>query len=159
VASASDVAAAVLERTGAIDAFKLQKLVYYCQGWHLVWAGEPLFDDRIEAWANGPVVPALYRLHRGQFLVDKIEGRGDRLAPHEAETVQAVVDAYRHLSGRQLAHLTHQEAPWQRARVGVAPGEHGNHDIELEWMAEFYGGLDSDPDAAPVDEIPAAPAG
>src|SRR5665213_2316970 len=61
LASVDDVAAAILKRTGAIDTFKLQKLVYYCQAWHLVWDGVPLFKARIEAWANGPVVPKLYQ--------------------------------------------------------------------------------------------------
>lgn len=44
-----DVAAAILERTGPLDTFKLQKLVYYAQAWHLVWDNEPLFEEPIEA--------------------------------------------------------------------------------------------------------------
>ena len=69
MASVHDVAAAILERTGPIDTFKLQKLAYYCQAWHLVWDEEPLFKARIEAWANGPVVRALYDKHRGSYRV------------------------------------------------------------------------------------------
>jgi hypothetical protein len=30
-----------------MSAYKLQKLVYYSQAWHLVWADEPLFAARI----------------------------------------------------------------------------------------------------------------
>ena len=65
MANALDVAAAILKRTGPIPAMKLQKLVYYSQAWSLVWDDRPLFKDRIEAWANGPVIPNLYRAHRG----------------------------------------------------------------------------------------------
>ncbi len=50
-----------------LSTVKLQKLVYYSQAWHLVWEDRPLFPERIEAWANGPVVPDLYREHRGDF--------------------------------------------------------------------------------------------
>ena len=54
-----DVAAMILNEQGAMTAMKLQKLVYYCQAWHLVWDEECLFPERIEAWANGPVVRAI----------------------------------------------------------------------------------------------------
>src|ERR1700730_81854 len=64
-----DVAAFIVNRQGEMSAMKLQKLVYYSQAWSLVWDDEPLFDDAIEAWANGPVVRALYARHRGQFKV------------------------------------------------------------------------------------------
>ena len=39
MASADDVAAYILEQRGQMSAIKLQKLVYYCQAWHLVLAG------------------------------------------------------------------------------------------------------------------------
>ncbi|WP_307850044.1 MULTISPECIES: type II toxin-antitoxin system antitoxin SocA domain-containing protein [unclassified Saccharopolyspora] len=42
-----------------MTAMKLQKLVYYSQAWHLVWDERPLFDEPVQAWANGPVVPDL----------------------------------------------------------------------------------------------------
>ncbi len=58
MAHVQDVARYILEKRGRMSAMKLQKLVYYSQGWHLVFDGEPLFAERIEAWANGPVVPA-----------------------------------------------------------------------------------------------------
>ena len=48
---------------------KLQKLAYYSYAWHLVWKEKRLFPERIQAWANGPVVRSLYDRHRGQFSV------------------------------------------------------------------------------------------
>jgi uncharacterized phage-associated protein len=156
--SAVDVAQAVLERTGQIDTFKLQKLVYYCQAWHLVWAGEPLFDEPIEAWANGPVVPALYQRHRGAFSIAQVEGGNSGvLTRFQLATVDAVVGAYGHLSGRQLAHLTHKELPWRTARRGLAVGERGSQQIPLDMIAQFYGGVDTDPEAEPVEQISPEP--
>ena len=55
-----DVAECVLQKLGAVPAMKLQKLVYYCQAWSLVWEARTIYDDRIEAWAHGPVIPRLY---------------------------------------------------------------------------------------------------
>jgi uncharacterized phage-associated protein len=41
-----DVAAYILEKQGAMTRMKLQKLVYYCQAWSLVWAQRiSSFDD------------------------------------------------------------------------------------------------------------------
>lgn len=137
-----DVAAAILKRTGAIDAYKLQKLAYYCQAWHLVWDDEPLFKAKIEAWANGPVVPKLYQQHRGCYrLADWPTGDASNLSGSEDETVEAVLGYYGQKSGQWLSELTHREAPWREARKGLATGERGNREISLASMLEYYGGL------------------
>lgn len=50
---------------------KLQKLVYFAQGYHLAKYGEPLIEEEFEAWRFGPVVPAIYELY-GLFGIDPI---------------------------------------------------------------------------------------
>jgi uncharacterized phage-associated protein len=137
-----DVVAAILKQTGRIDTWKLQKLVYYCQAWHLVWDDEPLFRDRIEAWANGPVVPALYKEHRGRYQIDTWpRGEMSHLSPSQLESVQIVVDFYASKSGQQLSDVTHHERPWSDARRGLSAGERGNREITKEAMLEYYGGI------------------
>jgi uncharacterized phage-associated protein len=64
-----DIAEYMLTQLGEMTAMKLHKLVYYSQAWHLVWDGVPLFGDEIQAWANGPVIPALYELHKGVYII------------------------------------------------------------------------------------------
>lgn len=140
--SVDDVAAAVLTRTGRIDTYKLQKLVYYCQAWHLVWDEEPLFDAPIEAWANGPVVPELYSQHRGSYRVSTWRsGNEDALTESEKETVDAVVGYYGEISGHELSQLTHREDPWRDARVGTPVGKRSNKVIPLDSLLGYYGGL------------------
>lgn len=39
---------------------KLQKMLYYQQGYHLALFDEPLFEDDLEAWMYGPAVPIVY---------------------------------------------------------------------------------------------------
>ncbi|MDR1870859.1 MAG: DUF4065 domain-containing protein [Deltaproteobacteria bacterium] len=39
---------------------KIQKLLYFAQGFHLANLSNPLFEDDIEAWKYGPVVNAVY---------------------------------------------------------------------------------------------------
>jgi uncharacterized phage-associated protein len=72
--SAKDVAAYILQRLGPMTTMKLQKLLYYCQAWSLVWDEEPLFYEAIEAWANGPVVREVFEEHRNMFNIDRASG-------------------------------------------------------------------------------------
>ncbi len=53
MASCLDVAEYILREMGPVTAMKLQKLVYYSQAWSLVWDEEPIFEEEIQAWANG----------------------------------------------------------------------------------------------------------
>lgn len=137
-----DVAQYILDKQGAMTAMKLQKLCYYAQAWHLVWDEEPLFPEEIEAWANGPVTPVLYRAHRRQYMVHEIEnGLSSELTASQVGTVEAVLEFYGPRSGAELSQLTHREDPWREAREGLAPGEFGNATITLDSMAEYYESL------------------
>ena len=142
MASVFDVADYILREQGHMTAMKLQKLVYYCQAWSLVWDEAPIFDERIEAWANGPVVPSLFAAHRGEFRITK-EPNGDweQLSDDEKDTVEAVLESYGNKSSRWLSDLTHREEPWRNARIGLADGQRGNVEIALGAMADYYGNL------------------
>jgi uncharacterized phage-associated protein len=140
--SANDIATYILERQGPMSAMKLQKLVYYAQAWHLVWADAPLFPERIEAWANGPVVPDLYRQHRGQFQVSEWKtGDSSRLDDQQGEAVDSVLNFYGPKDAFWLSELTHSEQPWIEARDGLAPGVRSSREISTAAMAEYYGSL------------------
>jgi uncharacterized phage-associated protein len=142
MAHAEDVAQYILERRGEMTAWKLQKLVYDSQAWSLVWDEKPLFPERIEAWANGPVIPDLYRIHRGSFTVSKVSsGNPKRIDQEGAETIDAVLRYYGDKSSQWLSDLTHREAPWRDARNGVADGERGNAVITHGALADYYGNL------------------
>jgi uncharacterized phage-associated protein len=140
--NAHDVAAYILTKTGPLSAMKLQKLCYYSQAWSLVWDEQPLFDDRIEAWANGPVVRTLYAQHRGQFTIHNWpSGDPAQLSADQKATVDAVIDAYAKLTAQQLSDLTHSERPWIDARDGVPPTERSEAEIPPKSMQSFYASL------------------
>lgn len=154
MANVHDVAAYILSRLGQMSAMKLQKLVYYSQAWHLVWDDGPLFPERIEAWANGPVVYKLYDLHRGRFSVAEWpDGDAGKLTKSERETVDIVLNTYGHLDGRKLSHLTHSESPWADARRGLSPTARSNAEITKEALQMYYSTVDTAEDAVPVDEL------
>ncbi|MFA0813614.1 Panacea domain-containing protein [Microbulbifer epialgicus] len=47
---------------------KLQKLLYYIQGYHLACTGTPFFLDSIEAWRHGPVIGTVYHAYKALWL-------------------------------------------------------------------------------------------
>ncbi len=144
-----DVARYILNRLGEegklpITTWKLQKLVYYSQAWSLVWDDAPLFNSGIEAWANGPVCPELYAAHRGKFKIftsEEVDGNANGLSVVQGDSVDAVIQHYGRYNPQYLSELTHSERPWLEAREGLSAGERGCTAINLDTMAEYYGGL------------------
>ena len=139
--TAFDVAEYILNKKGAMTTMKLQKLVYYGQAWALVWDEEPLFHEKIEAWANGPVIRKLFESHKGQYMVSTVGGDSSRLNQVNRETVDAVLDHYGDKSAQWLIELTHLEDPWIQARKGSEPFEQSNREITLGSMADYYSSL------------------
>lgn len=142
MATAVDVAAHVLSQLKTVSTMKLQKLVFYSQALSLVEASAPLFPERIEAWRNGPVVPNLFRLHSGQFVISA--GFFDEYGPalltaSEAEFVTRAVSCFRAFNGQRLSELTHSERPWIDARAGLSPMEPGQAEITQAAIQRFYG--------------------
>ena len=145
MATVHDVAAYILKKRGRMSAMRMQKLVYYSQAWSLVWDDRPLFQERIEAWANGPVVPELFEKHRGKFELSRWPlGNPDVLNSTEQETVDIVLDFYASHNAQWLSDLTHREDPWRDARKGLPEGERGNRIIKHSALQEYYANLARD---------------
>nr|DAL57464.1 MAG TPA_asm: hypothetical protein [Caudoviricetes sp.] len=97
---------------------KLQKLLYYQQGYHLAFFDTPLFDDKIEAWMYGPVVPSVYDVY-AKYVASTLPEINEQiqLADEEEELFNEVYDAYREFSAIGLMNRTHSEAPWRNATL------------------------------------------
>lgn len=143
MADVQDVAAFILTTHGEMTAMKLQKLVYYSLAWHAVWEDSALFYDRIEAWANGPVCPNLYQMHKERFRLgaNHISGNPEKLSDGERSSIEAVLRFYGEKRAQELSDLTHAEKPWLIARTGVPTGEMSTNEITLASMVEYYSGL------------------
>lgn len=131
----------ILNKVGTISAMKLQKLLYYCQAWSLVWDEEPLFDSEIQAWKNGPVIRDLYGIHRGMFKIEpkyfEKHCKG-QLSEDQKETIDGVIESYNKFTSLDLSQITHMEDPWKNARKGFRNGSNCEEIISHESMSEFY---------------------
>ncbi|MCF8031374.1 MAG: DUF4065 domain-containing protein [Desulfohalobiaceae bacterium] len=140
-----DVAEYILQQKGPITAMKLQKLVYYSQAWSLALEQESLFEEPIEAWANGPVIRELFDTHRGQYHVSSIpQGDPEQLAEEQKITIDAVVIYYGQKSAQWLRDRTHAEDPWRCARGLCSDGERSRNRISFQSMEEYYAELEED---------------
>ena len=140
-----DVANYILSQTGPISAMKLQKLVYYCQVWSLVWDDKLLFNEKFEAWISGPVVRELYEQHRGSYQVNPGQFNhllsGIDLSDEQKETISIVLNAYGDKTGQWLSDQTHSEQPWIDARGNLPENERGSNKIDPESIIEYYSSL------------------
>jgi uncharacterized phage-associated protein len=141
--SVHDVAAFILAVSGPMAAMKLHKLVYYAQAWAVTETGELLFADPVEAWAQGPIVYALFEQHRGHYVVSHLQ-RGDSslLDNQQVEVIRRVLTSYGRMSGLELTELTHKESPWIEARRGAPAGLRGRAEITAASLDAFYRGKD-----------------
>lgn len=125
-----------------ISNLKLQKLLYYCQGWHLAVRGEPLFGDRLEAWVHGPVQPGVYGSYKHYKWLSITEEIPEvDLTPEEIGVIQEVLAVYGSDSGYKLELRTHTEAPWIAARGGIPNDQESNSVIPPEAMLQYFRSL------------------
>lgn len=145
MATVQDVAAYILAKDGPMSAMKLQKLCYFAYGYHLAWEDRQLFQERFEAWANGPVVYELYDLHRGRYQLGKTEiaGNPEALDAGEKGSVDVVLENFRDYDAHQLSAMTHQPGPWldARRRAGATDLQRSSEKLLDEEIADFFGAL------------------
>ena len=124
--NAIDIAKKIICRTDVehgdtISNLKLQKLLYFVQGFHLAFFNAPLFDARIEAWTYGPVVPVVFKeFKKYKNRAINPEHYGDELVltVPEQQMFDIVYDEYSRYSAVALMQKTHTEGTWKDHGIG-----------------------------------------
>jgi len=122
------------ESGDGISNLKLQKLLYYVQGFHLAIKGSPLFGDEIKAWQHGPVIPDVYHEYK-EFGSGYITKKADDVSDVEdnsdvKEIIDEVFQVYGQFSAWKLREMTHQEPPWTKTQM--------NQTISTSLMKEYF---------------------
>lgn len=100
---------------------KLQKMLYYQQGFHLAMFGEPLFEEEIEAWMYGPVVPSVYenyKRYKKEGVPCNTEMEFQFEDSKEEKLFNEVCKVYGKFSAIGLMNMTHEEYPWKSTATG-----------------------------------------
>jgi uncharacterized phage-associated protein len=100
---------------------KLNKLLYYAQGIFLARTGRSLFEDGIEAWELGPVIPAVYHQYKdyGREPITHLLLGNDNLTEEEEDTLLDVARDLGVCTSSQLVAKTHAPGtPWSETPKG-----------------------------------------
>ena len=99
-----------------ITNLKLQKLLYYAQGFHLALFGKPLFEEDIKAWTHGPVVPEVYHKYKkygkNPLPVEGVDDVMKNLTDDQIDFLYEIWSVFGQYSPWKLRDMTHQEKPW-----------------------------------------------
>lgn len=122
------------EEAELITNLKLQKLLYYCQGFSLAFFNKPLFDSPVEAWTHGPVCPEIYHAYK-TFGSDRIPAPEEfdadtALDDGERDLIDNVYATYGQFAAWRLREMTHEERPWIEAEQSC--------EITNDSMKEFF---------------------
>ena len=132
-----------------LDQMKLVKLVYIAQGLGLA-IGKPLFEERIEAWKYGPVIPNVYYTfkHYGLENIDDMASNNlieanKPIVPDDDPDAHKILDGtwqeFKNLSGIQLSNWSHnQDGPWYQVWHGENGKNHNSYVIDDDLIGEYF---------------------
>jgi uncharacterized phage-associated protein len=111
-----------------VTQMKLQKLVYFAQGYHLAKYHKSLIRENFQAWLYGPVIPEIYKdfkLYGSQLITDTAfyKPSDPEKAPYlldaeAADTINYTWDVLKDFSAMSLSNWTHQpNTPWANVYV------------------------------------------
>ena len=115
-----------IEEGKFVTQMKLQKLVYFAQGYHLARFGTSLLKENFEAWTYGPVVPEIYqgfKLYGSKFITDTAgflpttdDINISRLDEKASEAINYTWEVLKDYEAMSLSNWTHQpNSPWSKA--------------------------------------------
>lgn len=117
-----DIANKIIANTDAsqgeiISNLKLQKMLYYMQGFFIAVFDKKLFENELEAWQYGPVVKEMYYYFK-DFGSGAISLKDNTeiltLSNEENELFNEVMTEYGQFSAIKLMNMTHEELPWRK---------------------------------------------
>lgn len=111
---------------------RLQKILYFIQGAFISIKNELCFDNDVECWEYGPVVPKVYSIFReyGYSVISKIDKfpeydfdngtikfkkfNDNFLRKSDKQLINEVVDFSAQFTTAELVSITHSQDLWQK---------------------------------------------
>lgn len=113
---------------------KLQKMLYFAYSWYMTIQTNiedtenevnyaKLFDEEIQAWVHGPVIPRVYDKYKeyGYTNIPQIPNEPSNFDFETTDILAQVWEVYGKYNGNELENITHQHDPWILARKTYGP--------------------------------------
>jgi len=119
----------------AITNLRLQKLLYFVQAKVLVETGYPCFDDEMEAWDYGPVVPVVYNAYKqyGNLPILENQTISELISAETQNYMREILNYFGSTPTFGLVQITHNQTPWIEAKKN---GRHSR--ISAESIRKFF---------------------
>ncbi len=124
-----------------ITPLKLQKILYYAQGFYLAKYDQELFSEDFQAWAHGPANEEIYNKYKSYGFNAIEEPSFAEIPIFDGDLNDFLSDIWATFGiydGKYLEKLTHNETPWIEARKGYQPGEACSVIISKDSMKAFF---------------------
>lgn len=136
----SDIADFIIENSEpGISHRKLQKLLYFAQGFYLAKNGLPLFDAELQAWRYGPVNRKIWNLfkgHGGTEITKPTNTNYLSLDETRQTFLSSFLDVFLAISQDTLIDISHTDAPWE---VNYIPAL--NKTIDKSELLHYFSGF------------------
>lgn len=99
-----------------VSNMKLQKLLYYAQGWTMAFMSKPLIDEDFYKWNFGPVIPEIYNVFKenGGEPILCTSSKGKLIEDNSTlDFLNWIWSVYGDYTGIELSNLSHNESPWK----------------------------------------------
>ena len=100
-----------------ITNLKLQKILYFIQGFSYAKMNKPFIDAEFEVWPYGPTIRSLYIDYSvyGSFTINKIENTENTISQEDKEFLDDVIEKLNKYSDNQLVYISKAEgSPYDR---------------------------------------------
>lgn len=140
----------ILLKYSPMSHLKLQKLLFYCEAYHLASFETPLLEEDFEAWVHGPVCREVYNDYKSKAVLYKdlnFEGNAEavieefeahQLSTSQKDLLDDVLNTLNSWTAFELESATHNELPWISARFGYSAGDKCSEKISKDIMMEYY---------------------
>ncbi|MCF0212066.1 MAG: DUF4065 domain-containing protein [Bacteroidales bacterium] len=145
---AIEMAQYILKHYGPMSHLKLQKLLFYCDAYHLAYFDEELISEQFEAWVHGPVCRVVFDSLKDKSLLYSDIQYSDigvnedyhfsLLSTIQQEFVNSILLQLSPWTSLELENATHCESPWIEARKGFASGDKCHVAIDKELTKQYY---------------------
>ncbi|HHJ7078166.1 TPA: Panacea domain-containing protein, partial [Streptococcus pyogenes] len=141
-----------------INNLKLQKLLYFVNVRNILENGVPLFEESMEKWKYGPVVPDVYHEYKrfgafsistDEMIMEYIEFSHSPVAdleiteynPENVENTGLIENTVAALYNRdpfELVNITHRHTPWKKDEDRIMEGIQGIK-YTIEEIKDYFG--------------------
>lgn len=116
--------------------FRLQKLLYFVQGFFYIYYGHKCFCDKIIAADFGPIVSEIYEKYKKYgscIIIDREDSLTKEISSQDKEIINFVLELCSKFSNTKLLNIVQNQNPWKSAYIPYL-----NKEIKEETIKKYF---------------------